>query len=346
MDTNNRSKIDKIFSKIVRSNQIREAILFMENTTGDFSFYKGYGGRDMDSPLLMASITKLFTTSCILTLYGLDKISLADKITKYFEKSMLDGLHIYKGLEYSFGLTVSDLLFQITGLPDVYEEGENNFKDTVIQKDFSYSFEEIVEMTKHLKPHFKPQTLKRAYYADINFDILGIILEKIMNKPLSQIFQQFIFKPLELKNTYLPERENDFVPNIYNKHRVLHRPKFIMSSRASGGCVSTARDLMTFLKAFFAGILFNISIFDKLSSCNQLQASMRPICYGSGYMRLPLSGLTTLFMGKGELKGHSGSTGSFAFYYPIKDLFMVGDLNQMANPALPIRLAMQIAMCK
>jgi hypothetical protein len=49
-------------------------------------------------------------------------------------------------------------------------------------------------------------------------------------------------------------------------------------------------------------------------------------------------------MGKGELIGHSGSTGSFAFYYPIRDLYFVGDLNQMANAALPVRLSMQLAV--
>lgn len=61
-------------------------------------------------------------------------------------------------------------------------------------------------------------------------------------------------------------------------------------------------------------------------------------------MRIPLKGITSLFIGNGELMGHSGSTGSFAFYYPIKDLFIVGDLNQMANAALPIKLSMQIAI--
>jgi D-alanyl-D-alanine carboxypeptidase len=39
-----------------------------------------------------------------------------------------------------------------------------------------------------------------------------------------------------------------------------------------------------------------------------------------------------------------GLTGSFAFYYPVKDLFFVGDLNQMGNAALPIRLSMKLAM--
>ncbi|MNC81472.1 hypothetical protein D3C75_1346170 [compost metagenome] len=61
-------------------------------------------------------------------------------------------------------------------------------------------------------------------------------------------------------------------------------------------------------------------------------------------MQIPLRSANTLFMGKGELLGHSGTTGSFAFYYPLKDLYMVGDLNQMAHPSYPIRLVMKLAM--
>ncbi len=165
-----------------------------------------------------------------------------------------------------------------------------------------------------------------------------------MNLPLNEIYKQFIFEPLGLRNTYLPVSENDSVPNVYYKNTDIHRPKFVMSSRASGGCVSTAHEMMIFIKAFFSGDLFNKSILNKLSSYNKLQASMWPIHYGGGYMQIPLGGLTTLFMGKGELKGHSGSTGSFAFYYRLKDLYIVGDLNQMASAALPIRLSMQIAL--
>ena len=66
--------------------------------------------------------------------------------------------------------------------------------------------------------------------------------------------------------------------------------------------------------------------------------------YGSGYMRIKMGGFSTSFLGKGDLIGHSGSTGSFAFYYPNKELFFVGDFNQMKYPALPIRFVMQLAM--
>ncbi|KTD86098.1 serine hydrolase domain-containing protein [Paenibacillus etheri] len=344
MTTKRIQTIEKIFKKTTSSKQIHEGVLFVENTDGDFSYSKGYGGKDMDSPLLMASITKLFTTTCIIALLEKGQLSLEDRLSKYFDKALLSSIHVYGGKEYSFDLTLSDLLFQVSGLPDVFEEGKDSVKSRAIEEDYYTTFSEQVVMVKKLKPHFAPRTKRKAYYADINFDMLGEIIEKTTNTTLAEAYKKYIFEPLALESTYLPEHENDFIPNIYYKDKSIYRPKVIRSSRASGGCITTARELMIFMKAFFGGELFNKVIFEKLTASNKLQASMGPIYYGSGYMRIPLDGLITLFMGKGELMGHSGSTGSFAFFYPVKDIFMVGDLNQMGNAALPIRLSMKLAM--
>lgn len=49
-------------------------------------------------------------------------------------------------------------------------------------------------------------------------------------------------------------------------------------------------------------------------------------------------------MARTELLGHSGSRGSFAFYAPRQDLYYVGDVNQFASPAIPIRLVMKLAL--
>lgn len=337
-------KIEQIFHKITRSSQIHEAVILVENTEGTFSYSNGYGGKDIDSPLLMASITKLFTTTCILALEERGKLSLDDKVTKYFDHAVLSGLHVYGGKEYSFDLTLSDLLFQISGLPDVFEEGKYSAKRRAITEDFDNTFDDMIGSVKKLKPHFIPRTKRKAYYADVNFDLLGEIIEKVLQLSLSEAYTHFIFEPLSLERTYLPVSDEQYVPNIYYKNTPIHRPQIIRSSRASGGCITTAREMMIFIKAFFDGKLFNKEWFAKLPTSNKLQVSMGPIYYGSGYMRIPLSGLITLFMGKGELLGHTGTTGSFAFYYPEKDLFMVGDLNQMGNPALPIRLTMKLAV--
>jgi CubicO group peptidase (beta-lactamase class C family) len=239
---------------------------------------------------------------------------------------------------------ISDLLFQISGLSDAFEEGKNSIRRFSIPNDVYIDFMNNVDMVRKLKPHFVPRTENKAHYADINFDLLGKVVENVVDLPLEEVYKRFIIEPLELKNTYLPISENEFIPEIYFKDKLIHRPKIVISSRASGGGVSTAYDLMIFIKAFFGGKLFNKEIFKILSKYKKLQASMGPIYYGGGYMQIPLEGSTTLFMGKGELIGHSGSTGSFAFYYPYKDIYITGNINQAANQALPIRFVMKLAM--
>lgn len=339
-----KQKINKVFEKITKNKQIHESVLLMENSSGDFSYHLEYGGKKTDTPMLMASITKLFTTTCILMLREQGKLSLDDKIAKYFKKDTLTNLHIYKGQEYSMDLTLTHLLFHTSGLPDVIEEGSNKAKKRAIYQDEQMSFDETIMKTKQLNPHFAPDREEKAHYANINFDILGKIIEIVTDSTLEDVYRQFIFDPLGLKNTYLPIDEDDFVPNVYYRDTSFYLPKTIRSIRASGGCISTPRELMIFIKAFFSGGLFSKTIFQEMNVNNRLQATMFPIHYGAGYMKIQMGGLATLFIGKGELLGHSGSTGSFAFYYPTQDMFFVGDVNQMANPAIPVRLVMRLAM--
>ncbi len=341
-DTNAQA-VQKRFNAVVAPEQIQEAVLYVENSSGDFSESFGYGGRDIHSPMVIASVTKLFTTTCILKLCEENKLSLEDKIDLYIDDNLLEGLHIYEGHEYSYDLTISDLLFQTSGLPDYFTSSEL-VNHAIFQEDAFITFEQYIGETKKLSPHFPPHTGNKAYYADINFDLLGKILEKVTSLELEDIYRQFIFMPLGMDDTYLPVKEDDFVPCVYYGLEKLERPQFIASCRASGGCVSTAKDMMTFGKAFFGGKLFDKSVFERLSDYRSLQLDMSPIAYGGGYMRISLDGLNTFFLAKGELIGHSGSTGSFLFYYPEKDLYFVGDLAQFENPGAPVRFAMQLAM--
>jgi CubicO group peptidase (beta-lactamase class C family) len=336
--------MEKVFNKTISSSKIHEAVLYVENSQGFFSENYGYGGKDINSPMIAASITKMFTATCILKLYEQGKLSLSDKISNFFDKELLNGLHIFKGCDYSFDLTISNLLFQTSGLPDEFESSNNSTTlKTFVEKDIELTFDETVASAKKLKPHFVPNG-KKAYYSNINFDLLGKIIERVTEQPLAEVYKQFIFVPLKMNDTYLPTNDKDFVPHIFYKDKKLERPKLIASCGASGGCVTTAKDLMIFSKAFWCGKLFDKKVFDKLSVYHKLQPSKGPISYGGGYMKINAGGLMTMFIGKGELLGHSGTTGSFAFYYPHKDLHFVGDLNQMGNPAMPIRFLLKLVM--
>jgi len=320
--------IEKVFHKATSTKDIYEAVILAESKKGDFSVDFGHGGRDINSPMFTASVGKLFVTTCIMILEGRGKLSLDDLISKYITKPAL-----------SSKLTISHLLFQTSGIPDWLAGGRD--KKVFVEGDLLLSFEEKLASIKDDKSHFNIG--EKTHYSDTNFCILGKVIENITEKPLATVCDEWIFKPLGLSKTYLPTSKDNFVTNIYHKENSLHRPNAMISASGSGDGMTTARELMVFLKAFFGGTFFPKSNFKDLTKYGKLQITMGGAWYGGGFMRIPLGVARTLFMGKGELLGHTGATGSFAFYYPHKDLFFVGDFNQAARPGLPIMAAVSLA---
>lgn len=335
--------INQIFKKYLKKAQVPEAILFIEDSKGTFTHQARQGELTIDRPFLAASLTKMFVTCLILQLVEEERLNLADGLVSYFDRGTLEGLHVFEGKDYSFDLTVADLLFQTSGLADSYLEGPSNFSKRLVSEDFSVTNEERIQLTKSLSAHFKPGTTGKAFYADINFNLLGQLLENVLEQPLAILFKERICQPLALSQTYLIEKDSAELPNVYFEQQVLNRPKFLAQD-ASSGLVTTARDLMIFLKAFYTGQLFDPRIFKRLESYHELQADWAPIRYGAGFMKLPLRKRTKEGLKQVELLGHTGSTGAFAFYYPQGDLFLVGTLQQMARPDLSIRMLMNLVM--
>ncbi|MDD4773151.1 MAG: serine hydrolase [Eubacteriales bacterium] len=328
---------EKVFSAMTKSKLIHEAVLIVENTEGDYSRCHTYGTKDADSPLLMSDTTRLFTSACVLALIDRGSLSPDDRVAQFFDQSDMRGLHVIKDRDYSNELTVYDLLFQTGGLPDYFKEGKG-MKGANLRSDYALTFGELLEFTKLLQPHFSPRTPDKAYYADINFILLGEILERVTTHSLQAVYESLIFNPLHMEKTFLASSAADSIPGIYHKDRIIHRPRAVMGARAAGGCVTTARELMTFIKAFFGGGLFSKETLSKTAEYRRLFMSANREYYGGGYMRIPL-GLT----GKSEIVGHAGLTGSFAFWYPRRSFAFAGDLNQIADPALPVKLCERLA---
>ena len=333
--------IKSIFNKTTSSKAIHDAILLVEDISGDFSLDLGYGGKTIDTPVFTASVGKLFTTTCVLILKEQGKLALDDPLSKYFDSSILDRLHVSNDIDYSNQLTISNLLFQTSGLPDWLGNGRD--KEIFLNDDKFLSFEEKISTIKKDKRHFVPSS--RSGYSDTNFSILGKIIENITEMSLAEVCHEWIFKPLGLTKTYLPTSAEDFVTKVFYKDELLYRPNAMRAASGSGDAMTTTRELMIFIKAFFGGKLFPEANFERLAKYGKLGfLVMGGAWYGGGYVRIPLGVPEKLFMGKGELLGHSGATGAFAFYHTESELYFVGDCNQLARPDIPIALVVKLAM--
>ncbi|HQJ46267.1 MAG TPA: serine hydrolase domain-containing protein, partial [Ignavibacteriaceae bacterium] len=130
----NKEIIERIFKSSTDSKLIHEAVLLVENSSGDFSASLEYGGKTIDTLINSASVGKLFTTTCIIMLQEQKRLSLDNLVVDYFDKNTFNGLHKFKGVDYSHKLTLSDLLFQTSGIPDYETEG--GIIERAIKEDF------------------------------------------------------------------------------------------------------------------------------------------------------------------------------------------------------------------
>lgn len=307
--------------------------------TNTFTWQGSSGNISNDQAYFIASTTKLFTTAIILKLRAENQLSLDDKICNYLDEEILSGLHIYKGKDYSNDLTIKNLLSHTSGLPDYFQDKGSkgiSLEDELINgNDQFWTFEQAIERSKAIEPHFAPSTKGKAHYSDANFQLLGKIIEKISNKSYADNCQDLLIKPLGLTKTYLYQDSTDKAPKtLYYKNKELDIPKAMTSFAADGGIVSTSSEMLVFIEAFFTGKLFPLAYIEELLVWNKIFFPMKS---GIGIHLFKLPWIFNPFGTVPYFIGHSGLSGALAYYCPKEKIFIAGTVNQVAHPDISFR---------
>jgi D-alanyl-D-alanine carboxypeptidase len=287
------------------------------------------------TPFYIASITKLYTATTIMILYEKGELSLDDPMSKYLRKDLIKGIHVYKGKDYSNEITIKELLSHTSGIADYYTEkpkgGKSLFEMFIEEPDRLWTVDETIKRVQNdLIPIFIPEA--DGSYSDTNYQLLGKVIESIANKPLQMVFQEFFFVPLGLKNTWLvgnsiQHAQSQYPADVFYKNMNITKTRSNGSYWADGGIVSTAEEMIIFLKALNEGRIISkktVRLMHNWHSIHQF-----PIQYGFGTMYFKLPKIINNFMKITPIWGHFGSTGSFLFYSEELDLYMAGTINQV-----------------
>ena len=300
-----------------------------------------------DTPIYIASITKLYTATAIMRLYEKGVLSLDDPMSRYLPEELIQGIHVFKGKDYSHEITIKELLSHTSGIADYYTEkpkgGKSLFDLFLEEPERSWTVDETIERARDLEPNFPPGT--DASYSDTNFQLLGKVIEAITGKPLHMVYEDFFFRPLGLKHTWLTDRsEPRFTPtaapaDIFYKDMNITNIRSNGSYWADGGIVSTAEECIIFLKALNEGRIVGGDTLKLMHNWHKLQF---PLQYGYGTMYFKLPWFINMVMKVPPLWGHSGSTGSFLYYSEDLNLYMAGSINQVESKSKPFRLMLRV----
>lgn len=324
----------KLLTKMVEHKHIFSAVLCVENGDKSISWTGAAGNMESGSRYFIASVTKLYVTAVTMQLIEEKRFALDDKISEYLPGMDLDGLHVYKGVEYTREIKIRHLISNTSGLPDYFfhrQPGGRTVADGLMEgRDEAWPLDRTIGLIKDLKPNFRPGAKGKAAYSDTNYQLLGRIIENVTGKSIPEVFQEYIFSPLGLSDTYFYNDPADQTPvRFHYKSKELWLPEYMVSVGPEGGIVSTAKEVMMFLKAFYSGQFF---IKEKINDLKQWNLILPPpglFYFGIGLEKLFIPRILFPFKPIREITGFWGQTGSFAFYNADTDLYFTGTTNQI-----------------
>lgn len=184
-------KIDELLTAYAAQNKLNGSVLVAQK--GKIIYEKGFGYRnaeakmpnDVNSIFQIGSITKQITAAVIMQLQQERKLSVQDKLSKYFS-----------GFPNGNKITIENLLTHTSGI-------HNYTNDTILvgTSDVTrhYSSREMIEVFKSYPPDFEPGT--KWSYSNSGYSLLGYIIEKVARKPYEKVVRERIFEPLGMENS-------------------------------------------------------------------------------------------------------------------------------------------------
>ncbi len=336
------SKVQSLLERTVTKNKdLRHGILLVHSDRLNikWKFACGTVGKEQkpiteDHNYHIASIGKTVTSAMIGKLYEEGKISYDDPINKFLSDDIIKGLYVYEGKSYSDKILVRHLLNHTSGIADYFEEqakeGKSVLELVVDEPDRFWTPVETIQWAKdNLEAHFPPG--EGFLYSDTGYQLLGLIIEKITNKPMHVSLHEYLFDPLNMNHSYQlfysePVDKSPYpIADMYLDQDEVSTYKSVSVDWAGGGIVSNTEDLLLFHQALVNNTLFKEETFNKWKDWAKFG---KGIDYGYGLVSLKFKEMMFFLPDKLNMWGNWGSTSTYMFYNPFHDIYVIGAFNQ------------------
>ena len=326
--------LDAIVNDAIAQQQIPGAVLVVGHD-GQVVYRKAYGNRaleprreamTLDTVFDCASLTKVVaTTTAIMQLWEQGKFRMSDPVEKYLPEFGQNGKQ---------DITIRELLVHYSGLaPDLDLTKAWEGKETA----YRMAFEEAPERAPG----------SAFVYSDINFVVLGALVERLSGEPLDEYAAKHIFAPLGMKESrFVPPHswEARIAPTEEDEnHRLLRGEVHDPTARRMGGVAgdaglfSTADDLALFAQALLdggRGVLTPATI-------AKMTAPQQPV-NGTSLRGFGWDIDSPFSTNRGELLpvggyGHTGFTGTSLWIDPATKTYIVLLTNAVHMNVLPAK---------
>ena len=255
----------------------------------------------MDGEVRVGSASKTFVAVVVMQMVQEGKVGLDEPIETY-----LPGLIKGEGVDGS-KITVRQLLQHTSGLPD-FDETLFGTTDVFQYRHHYVTPRDVLDSALSKPAQFEPGTQWK--YTNTNYIVLGMLVERVSQRPVGEQIDERIVKKLGLSHTYFPAPGEE-------KIRGTHPRGYHLSAEgkleditemdptwgwAAGAMVSTPSELNTFFQAVFDGRLLTQASIQEMKKGVDIGSGGR--VYGLGLIGTPLSCGGTAWGHGGDIAGY------------------------------------------
>jgi D-alanyl-D-alanine carboxypeptidase len=267
---------------------------------GKLVFANGYGRRSLednqpveaDTLFAIGSITKQFTCALVLMLAEEGKLSVHDKVAKYFPE-----------LTRANDITLLDLMNNVSGYTDYYPL---DFVDRRMRQEISA--DDLLRRYAGGTLDFEPGS--RYSYSNTGFILLGRVVEKVSGEPFGSFLARRILEPLGMHHTaYESEVSDKRLARGYTIF-ALSDPEYTTPEAkgwigAAGGIYSTPSDLAKWDMALIGGNVLKPESYELMTQPRKLNDG-KFTEYGCG--------LGVRMQSSRQILAHNGAVSGFVAY--------------------------------
>ncbi len=306
-----KAKLDQLLASIDTNEKGMGSLSIFKD--GKEVYQNAFGYADLDQRIKanattkyrIGSISKTFTAAIIMQLVDENKLSLDDKLLKFFQEiPNASNITIEHLLRHESGI------FNITSLPDY-----PNWMERPISR------EELINKITTQNSIFEPGS--KTEYSNSNYILLTLIIEQLEMRDFPSILNKRIINKLDLRNTNyggkIQTDQNEAQSYIMSKKWKEATESDMSIPLGAGGVVSTPTDLNVFLNELFTGDLVSNKSLDKMKELKNN--------FGLGLFQVPFYDQRAF--------GHNGGIDGFqsnAFYFPDENVSVAYTANAVDMP--------------
>lgn len=246
---------------------------------GKLIFAKGYGLANLDynipneskTVFRIGSTSKQFTAACIVLLSQQGKLSLEDRLIKFFPNfpAYANDITIQHLLNHTSGVRDYLILARLSGL-----SSDDHYTDKMVGK----------WLANQQELNFNPGD--EYLYSNSGYWLLSQIVKKVSGVSMAEYAKENIFIPLEMNNTHFHNDHKQIVKNRASGYRPNRKGGYSINMTTldmigDGGVFTTVEDLAKWDESFYDSKILNQSFWKKMTHVGTLNNDKK-ITYASG----------------------------------------------------------------